>query len=123
MIALQDLRNEPMIMQSAPLSQLANVTLELCRASGFEPNVAQLASDVVTGALMVSCGMGTMLVPESMRNLQLPNLVCRPLKAQATAFMELHCYYLKAEQSPLLAALLKTIREFRLAQKLPASAA
>ena len=116
MIAMQDLRDEPMIMQAAPLSQLANVALDLCRASGFEPKVAQLSSDVVTGALMVSCGMGTMLVPESMRNLQLPNLVCRPLKRQADAFMDLHCYYLKTERSPLLVALLETIRDFRRSQ-------
>ncbi len=122
-ISLQDLKDEPMIMQSAPLSQLANVMLELCRSNGFEPKVTQLASDVVVGAMMVSCGMGTMFVPESMRNLQLPNLVCRPLKGQAKAFMDLHCYYLKAEQSPLLAALLKTIRDFRLAQGPQASAA
>jgi LysR family transcriptional regulator, benzoate and cis,cis-muconate-responsive activator of ben and cat genes len=121
-ITMQDLRDEPMIMQAAPLSQLANVALDLCRASGFEPKVSQLAPDVVTGALMVSCGMGTLFAPESMRNLQLPNLVCRPLKGQPKAFMDLHCYYLKAEQSPLLVALLKTIREFRLAQKLPANA-
>jgi LysR family transcriptional regulator, benzoate and cis,cis-muconate-responsive activator of ben and cat genes len=112
-ITMQDLRDEPMIMQAAPLSQLANVALDLCRANGFEPKVAQLAPDVVTGALMVSCGMGTMFVPESMRNLQLPNLVCRPLKGQANAFMDLHCYYLKTERSPLLAALLDTIRNFR----------
>jgi LysR family transcriptional regulator, benzoate and cis,cis-muconate-responsive activator of ben and cat genes len=115
-IALQDLRDEPMIMQSAPLSQLANVMLELCRSNGFEPKVTQLASDVVIGAMMVSCGMGTMFVPESMRNLQLPNLVCRPLKGQANAFMDLHCYYLKTERSPLLVALLESIREFRRTQ-------
>jgi LysR family transcriptional regulator, benzoate and cis,cis-muconate-responsive activator of ben and cat genes len=75
--------------------------------------VVQLASDVVTGAVMVSCGMGMMFVPESMRNLQLPNLVCRPIKAQAHAVMDLHCYYLKTERSPLLAALLQSIRNFR----------
>lgn len=115
-IAMQDLRDEPLIMQSAPLSQLANVMLELCRANGFEPKVAQLASDVVTGAVMVSCGMGTMFVPESMRNLQLPNLVCRPLSGQPNAFMDLHCYYLKTERSPLLVALLAYIRDFRRSQ-------
>jgi LysR family transcriptional regulator, benzoate and cis,cis-muconate-responsive activator of ben and cat genes len=112
-ITMQDLRDEAMIMPSAPLSQLANVALDLCRASGFEPKLAQLAPDVVTGALMVSCGMGTMFVPESMRNLQLPHLVCRPLKAQANAFMDLHCYYLKTERSPLLEALLQCVRSFR----------
>ncbi len=115
-ITMKELRDEPMIMQAAPLSQLANVALDVCRANGFEPKVAQLASDVVTGAMMVSCGMGTMFVPESMRNLQLPNLVCRPLKGQANAFMDLHCYYMKSERSPLLAALLKTIRHFRQTQ-------
>jgi DNA-binding transcriptional LysR family regulator len=112
-IAMRDLRDEPMIMPSAPLSQLANVGLELCRASVFEPKVTQLASDVVTGAMMVACGTGVMLVPESLRNLQLPNLVCLPLKNQPDAFMDMHCYYLKTERSPLLASLLETIRDFR----------
>jgi DNA-binding transcriptional LysR family regulator len=115
-IAMHELRDEPLVMPSAPLSQLANVGLELCRASGFEPKVAQLASDVVTGAMMVACGMGSMLVPESLRNLQLPGMVCRPLKDQADAFMDLHCYYLKTERSPLLLALLAAIRRFRLTQ-------
>ena len=114
-IDMATLRNEPMIMPAAPLSQLTNVALDLCRANGFEPKVAQLASDVVTGAMMVACGMGMMLVPVSMQNLQLPNLVYRPLKRQTNAFMSLHCYYLKDEPSPLLAALLNTIQNFRLA--------
>ena len=112
-ISMQDLRDEPMIMQSAPQSQLGNVARNLYHALKFQPKVAQLASDVVTGALMVSCGMGTMLVPESMRNLQLPNLVCRPLAGQAKAVMDLHCFYLKNERSPLLLAMLENIRAFR----------
>lgn len=41
-IDMATLRNEPMIMPAAPLSQLANVALDLCRANGFEPKVAQL---------------------------------------------------------------------------------
>jgi DNA-binding transcriptional LysR family regulator len=113
MITLQDLQGEAMITQSAPQSQLANVALELSRASGFELKVAQVASDVVTGALMVSCGMGTMFVPESMRKLQLPHLVFRPLAGQTNTFINLHCFYLKSERSPLLMAMLESIREFR----------
>lgn len=63
MIALEDLRDEPMMTQAATLSQLANLTLDLCRANGIELKVAQLASDVVTGAMMGSggCVMGALL--------------------------------------------------------------
>lgn len=112
-IDLEWLRDVPLIMPSAPESQLRNAARELCLASGFEPKVSQQVSDVVIGAVLVASGMGCMLMPASLRNLHLPNLVCRPLKAGFAAFMELHCFHLKGERSPLLGALLETVRKHR----------
>jgi hypothetical protein len=44
---------------------------------------------------------------------QFPGIVYRPLKSGAQAFMDVHYFYLRGEHSPLLAAMLRTIREFR----------
>lgn len=107
------LRDVPMVMPVAPSSQLRNVALELCLAHGFEPRVSQQVSDVVVGAVLVASGTDCMLGPASLRNLHLPNLVCRPLKGGDAAFTELHCFYLKGERSPLLGALLDTVRKHR----------
>jgi hypothetical protein len=42
-----------------------------------------------------------------------PGITYRPLHSRVEAFMELHCFYLRGEPSPLLAALLETVRTFR----------
>lgn len=112
-IALEELANEELIVGGALGSDTANIVLNLCKQHGFEPKVAQEAEDMITGTALVASGFGSALVPTSMLNLQLPNLVYRPLKEGQGAFMDLHCYYLEEETSPLLHALLASIRLFR----------
>lgn len=112
-ISVGDLRGEPMIMPGGLNALTANVALSLCRAHGLEPNVAREVSDVITGVTLVACDQGLALVPESATSFQLPSLVYRPLKEGNENFMELHCLYLKREQSPLLRELLQTVRSYR----------
>ncbi len=116
-ISIEALKNEPMLMPAGLNSRTANVALALCKAHGFEPNVVQESSDVITGVAMIACGVaggrGILLVPESATAFQLPGLVYRPLKEANEAGMELHCLYLKGEQPPLLRELLTTVRAYR----------
>jgi hypothetical protein len=53
------------------------------------------------------------LVPASMRNVRIPGIVYRPLRSEVDAFMELHCFYLRANTAPLLQVFLASIRKHR----------
>ena len=68
---------------------------------------------MISAVAMVAGGFGSALVPESVLNLQLPNVVYRPLKTDIECLVDLHCAYRKNEQSPLLKSLLDCIRAYR----------
>lgn len=112
-VAIEQLGDEQLVIGGAPGSDTSSIILGLCRAHGVEPRIVQEVEDMITCAALVASGFGASLVPASMLNLQLPNLVYRPLREGQDAFMDLHCYYLKNESSPLLRALLATIGRFR----------
>ena len=109
------LREETLLIGSSP--SVAAAALELCRAHGFEPRFAPPASDIVTATLLAAAGLGVTFVPASMTNVRFPGIVYRPLRTRVQASMDLHCFYLRDEPSPLLAAMLKTVRAFRSARK------
>ena len=101
-------------MPAALNTLTANAALNLCRAHGFEPKVATESTDVITALITLASSHGGVgLVPASVSNLQIPGLVFRPLKEANESFMELHCLYLKDEQSPLLQELLQVVHEYR----------
>jgi DNA-binding transcriptional LysR family regulator len=111
-VDINKLRGEPMIQPAAPPSQLTHISLKLCQAHGFEPLVSQRCADIMTGAVLSACGKGVMLVPTSMAVLNMPGLVCRPIKSRTKAEFTLHCFYLRGNRSPTLESLLKTVRKF-----------
>lgn len=88
-------------------------TRELFAHHGIEPRIGQRAPDMITAAVMVAGGFGTALVPASVRNLQLPNVVYRPLTGAVPAEILLHCAWRRDDDNPLLRALLATVRAFR----------
>lgn len=110
-VDLSALRDETMLIGTSP--SIAAMSLQLCRAHGFEPRLAPPASDVVTATLLAAAGLGITFVPDSMGNVRFPGITYRPLHSRVEAFMELHCFYLRGEPSPLLAAMLATVRSFR----------
>ncbi len=108
-IEMEQLREEPIIGEVSP-SAAVKLLFEMHR---FDPIVVQKSQDMISAAVMVAGGFGTAIVPESLKNLQLPNVVYRPLVAGADSPIELQCAYRADEPSPLLHALLATVREFR----------
>ncbi|WP_119154111.1 LysR family transcriptional regulator [Caldimonas tepidiphila] len=110
-IHFEALRGQTWTVGSSP--EAAATTLELCRRHGFEPRFATPCGDVIMASLQANISSTVTLVPGSMTNVRFPGIVYRPLKMQGKACMDLHCFYLKDERSPLLHALLETVREFR----------
>ncbi len=110
-ITLADLRNEPLIGEQDQSVFFASQAL--FRYHNFEPLVVHKAADMISAVVMVAGGFGSALVPESLLNLQLPDVVYRPLVTEVDALIDLHCVYRKDEHSPLLTALLECVHAYR----------
>ncbi len=91
---------------------LADEVVALCRAEGFEPQVSQETSDVLSCIALVATGFGISLVPTSTTNLKLSGIRYLPLMEPAPA-VELNCMYRKADTSPILRAFLDILYRFR----------
>ena len=84
--------------------------VELCRRHGFEPHFAPADSDVIMTTLLTAIGTDVALVPWSITHVHFPGIVYIPLRRGSGASMDLYCFHLRQERSPLLAAMLSTIR-------------
>jgi DNA-binding transcriptional LysR family regulator len=109
------LKGEKIILGCSPVA--AATAVELCRRNGFEPQFAPAASDLVMASLFACLGAGVALVPRSITHVEFPGIAYRALKRDPAAFMDLHCYYLRGETSPLLEAMLTTVRALRQATR------
>ncbi len=86
--------------------------VELCREAGFIPRLAPPSSNVVTATLLAGIGAGVSLVPESMVNVSFPGIAYRELRLDGEHTMDLHCFYLEKESSPLLTNMLEIVNAF-----------
>lgn len=105
------LRGQLLTVGSSPAA--AATVVELSRRHGFEPRFTSPCTDMITATLQVAISSAMSLVPESMTHVSFPGVTYLPLKVNGEAIMELYCFYLKDERSPLLTALMKTIRDYR----------
>ena len=116
-ITLADLKVEPLIGEQDKSVFFASQ--ELFRQKDFNPLIVHKAADMISAVVMVSGGFGSSLVPESVLNLNLPDVVFRPLAPDIASTVDLHCVYRKDEKSPLLAALLACIHDFKRQYPIP----
>ncbi|HSN80729.1 MAG TPA: LysR substrate-binding domain-containing protein, partial [Rhodoferax sp.] len=116
-ITLADLKVEPLIGEQDQSVFFASQ--ELFRLQNFSPLIVHKAADMISAVVMVSGGFGSALVPESVLNLKLPDVVFRPLAPDIASTVDLHCVYRKDEKSPLLAALLTCIHDFKRQPPIP----
>jgi len=110
-ITLADLKVEPLIGEQDQSVFFASE--ELFRLQNFNPLMVHKAADMIAAVVMVSGGFGSALVPASVLNLKLPDVVFLPLAPDIASTVDLHCVYRKDEKSPLLAALLASVHEFK----------
>jgi DNA-binding transcriptional LysR family regulator len=109
-VDVEALRNETLVVGKAPL--MAAVALDLCRSHGFKPRFAPAVNDVVVATIQAAAGLGVSLVPASMTIVRLPGIAYKKLNANSEAALEVYCYYLRGEDSPLFHAMLRTVRGF-----------
>ena len=83
-VPLAALATEPLIVfPASPRPSWADTVLAACREAGFEPHVAQEAMESATVVSFVAAGIGVAPVPEGLRVLVRPGVVCRPVAAPA----------------------------------------
>jgi DNA-binding transcriptional LysR family regulator len=110
-IALDVLRDEPFVAVQIQEGVGFNAQVaELCAMGGLSPKVTQRAGQFVTLAGMVAGGLGVAFVPDSLRHLQIPDVVYRPL-AEIARQSELAVVFRKSERAPAAVAFLDHIRK------------
>jgi DNA-binding transcriptional LysR family regulator len=110
-IPVSALQGETLRVGSSPVA--AARVLEMCRANGFEPRFAPAAGDLIMATLLTTVAGGAALVPASLANVHFPGVTYLELEAGADWSMDIHCFHVRGEGSPLLAAMLRTVRSFR----------
>jgi DNA-binding transcriptional LysR family regulator len=86
---------------------------------GFGPcTTPQKASSIMSAVALVSAGFGITPVPASLETMSFQNVVFRPLLTDTALTVDLHCACLNSNQSPLLAAMLETVRSYRAASEM-----
>ena len=117
-IGVQALRGQTIRLGSSPSA--AATVMDICRKHGFEPRFAPACSDVIMATLLTAIGSEVTLVPASFANVKFPGITYVELEEDRGSVMDLYCFYLKSERSPLLATMLNTIRSFRAESLAPA---
>ncbi len=108
-IHFTDLRDQPMIGGRLPINAKTSLHA-LTQHYGFELNMVQASTDLISSVSMVAGGFGCALVPDSLRILRLPNVVYRPLVAEIDAGLDLYCVYRPGTPSALLEDFLCVVR-------------
>jgi LysR family transcriptional regulator, benzoate and cis,cis-muconate-responsive activator of ben and cat genes len=114
-IRFADLQEYPMVVfPTGTRPSFIDRVIGLCGKSGFQPQISQEVGDAVTGVALVAGGFGVCLVPESATTLQFPGVVYLPLTDTPPNFcVDLSCIYRKGDQSPILAAFLETVEDYK----------
>lgn len=79
-LRLTELANETFILYKRPGAPgLYDSIITACRGAGFSPRVGQEAPRIVSTLNLVAAGLGVSIVPESLRRLQMDEVVYREL--------------------------------------------
>lgn len=109
-IDLKDLAEESFIipMHASQISFHHHTTVA-CQRAGFQPRFGPQGRDFMTIASMVSIGLGVALVPRSIRCIQLPSLIYKPIKGQI-AKAELAVAFRRGDHSPIVRSFIAITR-------------
>ncbi len=83
---------------------------ELCRKHRFVPKIAHRAQQFAAIASLVGGGLGVALVPESLRNLRVPNIVYRPCSDATKETSDLALIFRKSEQAPAVNSFIDKVK-------------
>ncbi|MEC8033628.1 MAG: LysR substrate-binding domain-containing protein, partial [Pseudomonadota bacterium] len=112
-VALSDLSAHPFILYPRhPRPSFADTILQICRAEGFSPDIAQETMEIQTALSLVSVGAGVALVPEATSEAQLNGVAYRPILGDAPQ-TQLSLAYRRDNRSAVVAAFCAMVRSRR----------
>jgi DNA-binding transcriptional LysR family regulator len=115
-LALSELSVRPFVLYPRhPRPSFADFILQLCRADGFSPDIAQETMEMQTALALVSVGAGVSLVPESASEVQLNGVAYRSILGDAPQ-TQLSLSYRRDNRSPIVAAFTALVRAPRSAR-------
>jgi DNA-binding transcriptional LysR family regulator len=110
-VDLRSLAGEPFIMlPPSPGAGLPRQIVDLCLQAGFEPNVVQVASQTLSILGLVGAGTGIAIVPLSVRQMNIANVVYRELRG-AEAYTETAIVWRKDGETPLIEAFHRAVKK------------
>ncbi len=110
-VHLGELADEPLLLFRRDLEPtLYDTYMRLCADAGVTPRILHGANPMHLIVSLVAAGLGFALLPASVRNLQRPDVVYRPLKPQPPK-VEVAAAWRLDEPSPVLRAFLGVMRE------------
>lgn len=92
-VAVKSLQHEPFVLFARAYGSAAwKKTMDLCQAQGFMPRVVQEAPQWLTIMTLVGAGLGVTIAPACVKQLSVPDTVCRKLRPQTDLTnLELAC--------------------------------
>jgi DNA-binding transcriptional LysR family regulator len=110
-VHLSELADEPLLIFRRDLEPtLYDSYMRLCADAGITPRVLHEANPLHLIIGLVAAGLGFALLPASVRNLQRPDVVYRPLEPQPPK-VEVVAAWRRDEPSPVLRAFLGVMRD------------
>ena len=123
-LRLKDLAAQGFVLyrgQSSP--SIADQIVHFCQQAGFSPRVVQEAEDMQSAAALAALDMGVTLVAASLQQMQLRDLVYRPLLGTGPQPMtRLYAVYRRDDPSPALLAFRRICEEQAAAGDVPSTA-
>ncbi|MDQ5898833.1 MAG: hypothetical protein RLZZ592_2329 [Pseudomonadota bacterium] len=111
-ITMQELREQPLVLfPTGSRPSFIDRVHEMCRGAGFTPQIAQEVGDVVHAVTLVGTGFGACLVSRSAANMNMPGVTFRPLHHPGQDRIDLCCIHRSDDDSELLQAFLRSMRE------------
>lgn len=83
----------------------------MCRAAGLTPRITQRGRQFAAITSLVGAGLGVAFVPDTLRNLRVPNVVYRPLEG-AKGTTDLALIFRKFEQAPAVVSFIAKAKQF-----------
>lgn len=92
-VAVKSLQHEPFVLFARAYGSAAwEKTVDVCQAHGFTPRVVQEAPQWLTIMTLVGAGLGVTIAPACVKQLSVPDTVCRNLRPQTELTnLELAC--------------------------------
>lgn len=83
----------------------------MCRAAGLAPRITQRGRQFAAITSLVGAGLGVAFVPDTLRNLRVPNVIYRALEG-AKGTTDLALIFRKSEQAPAVVSFIAKARQF-----------